>query len=499
MDNYIREFIDIEQEESGFSRTSIPINGTCKYEIIHGKIKLKLTMKQLESRSDYKVSLVRELDDQHIGLEIGNLVADEDGRCQFNYKRSLDDSDEGHILRDFDVLLITLDTREGRDFSVIAKGCRRETFWRQNFRYLGDKVVPLKTFAVHMEESVQMTEEKETSEDVKDSTMDQPSAMPPMENEEQGTDQDPMSQEEEKEDIASDNKDGEADIFIDTEDDTITEENPPVEDTNRATGAESFREHLKQLQRDIEKDFKQMHDEMNNSDYGDVQGIDSVEEQCEDHKEEDVTITLKEYHPHASETKDRELTQEQKLANKAHLKQTQEENNRETVEASDPDENLEQEEVNEEMETVDEENKEEENNDLGDKEVEDGSIVRFSRKADYIFDTYPRLKPFEGNKANENWIRIEPRDIAIFPINTWKYMNNPFLINGYYKHQHILLGERITEENHRVYTLAVPAQYNNKQVRIAQVHGFDRFRSCRPGEAQSGEFGYWVKEIHIQP
>lgn len=567
---YIREFIDLKQDATGFNFSGSKVSGHCKYEVIHGKAKLKLTLNNLRpGAGPYTVNVVKCDGDHNVAVQLGTLDVSSDGRSQFVYSKQLTDSKDSRVLKDFDVLMVRLEDHS-RDIITPAIGYRRETLlWRQNFHYFNEEI-DLKKFGVHIDDVVQeekmdhgcgcasndkdMTENTvmeepeevmiaepdgvkedvvmEESEDntvtdtmdVNETVMDaeviedevieddttsedeviadgipteeEPEPFPPTEIEMETEGEEDLNEDEPL--PVTPEPETEPNIIIDTEDNEIIEVGSENE---RSKPVESFEEGLRQLQESIEKEFRSIQ-----SSYG-----------FEQEQSNDVTVDYVDYDDHCIHKDPKTMSKEQLQQNKDFIQgmiTKEEDYTKEDVKVDEPEEEsteemadvVTEEDVTEESvqnaETTEDMKEEDEAAEILDPVEEilrSEGVKRFSRKADDMFNTYPHLSPFEKQGEQEHWIRIEPRDIAIFPINTWRFMNNPFLINGYYKHHHILLGERLTKEKHQVYTIAVPAQYNSKQKRIANAHGFDFFRSCRNAEPKTGEFGYWMKEIHIHP
>ncbi len=115
---------------------------------------------------------------------------------------------------------------------------------------------------------------------------------------------------------------------------------------------------------------------------------------------------------------------------------------------------------------------------------------------DNIFREYPSMSPFENKFKSHVFIRIEPSDIIYLPIQTWMFTNNPFLLNGYRKYKHLLLGrekEQLTDEYY--FILGVPAIFYPKDKVAAYIYGFKKFVCCKEVKPKAGEYGYWIVEI----
>ena len=114
-----------------------------------------------------------------------------------------------------------------------------------------------------------------------------------------------------------------------------------------------------------------------------------------------------------------------------------------------------------------------------------------------MFEKYPRMQPFENGINIQKCIRIEPKDIAVLPINIWMLMNNTFLLGGYEKYKHLILcreDDNTTKSGFK-YTIGVPGIYHKKDRFIAYLYGFNKFRCCEDTYPKAGEYGYWIIEV----
>ncbi|TCL00053.1 hypothetical protein EDC19_0033 [Natranaerovirga hydrolytica] len=114
-----------------------------------------------------------------------------------------------------------------------------------------------------------------------------------------------------------------------------------------------------------------------------------------------------------------------------------------------------------------------------------------------MFEEYPKMAPFERHDDILDCIRIEPKDIAVMPINIWMLMNNTFLLNGYNKYKHLILMKMEDLCNHSgyKYILGVPGIYNKKDRFIAYLYGFNSFKCCCDTHPKPGEYGYWTIDV----
>ncbi|QUI21015.1 hypothetical protein HZI73_01310 [Vallitalea pronyensis] len=113
-----------------------------------------------------------------------------------------------------------------------------------------------------------------------------------------------------------------------------------------------------------------------------------------------------------------------------------------------------------------------------------------------IFRDYPKMNPFEKEDSNKEWVRIEPADIIYFPMDTWMLTNNTFLLNGYKRYKHLILGrDKETYDSQPRFYLGVPGIYHPKDRVAAYFYGFKEFICCADTKTKAGEYGYWIVEI----
>lgn len=133
------------------------------------------------------------------------------------------------------------------------------------------------------------------------------------------------------------------------------------------------------------------------------------------------------------------------------------------------------------------------------KDVEPQEVVPLKKEEkkgiDEIFQKYPRMYPFEDDEILE-CVRIEPRDIGIFPMDMWGLANNSFLLHGYYSYRHLIFAKKQGIKGFE-YCIGIPGIYHNREQFMARMFGFADFKSVKKYGIKPGEFGYWYKNISI--
>ena len=115
--------------------------------------------------------------------------------------------------------------------------------------------------------------------------------------------------------------------------------------------------------------------------------------------------------------------------------------------------------------------------------------------ASRIFESYPRIYPFEDNEVIK-CVKIEPKDIGILPMDAWALSNNSFLLHSFYCYHHLIFG-KIKDRFGCRYILGVPGIYHNRERFMGKMFGFENFKSVRKRELKQGDFGYWYLPIEM--
>ncbi len=98
-------------------------------------------------------------------------------------------------------------------------------------------------------------------------------------------------------------------------------------------------------------------------------------------------------------------------------------------------------------------------------------------------------------------VRIAPEDLLHLPKEGKRYKENSYLLHGYYRYRHVLLGRR-RRSDVEDYVILVPGIYNEKEAKVAKLFGFSEFlpvKAVMPetDSAASGKelFGYFCGKI----
>lgn len=117
-----------------------------------------------------------------------------------------------------------------------------------------------------------------------------------------------------------------------------------------------------------------------------------------------------------------------------------------------------------------------------------------------ILQTKPPYTPCRDSRVDFS-VRIAPEDLRCLPEESKEYIDNSYLLHGYYRYRHVLLGRRIGKGKEE-YMIMVPGSYNGTEEGLAKLFGFPEFlpvTKTKPetGTAASGKdlFGYFCGKI----
>lgn len=131
--------------------------------------------------------------------------------------------------------------------------------------------------------------------------------------------------------------------------------------------------------------------------------------------------------------------------------------------------------------------------------LKDGKETQFPWRdapaARHILDSFPRVYPFEDGEIAE-CVKIEPKDIGLFPMETWAIGNNSFLIHAHCNYHHLLFAKKQTRGG-SLYLLMVPGVYSPREKYMARMFGFEYFKCAKRRTVRDGEFGYWYVTINF--
>lgn len=100
------------------------------------------------------------------------------------------------------------------------------------------------------------------------------------------------------------------------------------------------------------------------------------------------------------------------------------------------------------------------------------------------------MAPFEEERQDAVYLRIEPQHLKYFPEHWWHLGRNSFLLHGYYNYRYLIIGKLGDE-----IILGIPGNYYPMEETVAAMFGFGTFRAARKHMQEIGCFGYWCRKI----
>lgn len=114
-----------------------------------------------------------------------------------------------------------------------------------------------------------------------------------------------------------------------------------------------------------------------------------------------------------------------------------------------------------------------------------------------LLKQFPVYRPMEGASFLHS-VRIEPKDIVLFPKEARMLAENSFLLHSFYQYKHLLLAKKQIEKQTE-YWLMVPGLFRYRDLHLANTFGFTSFlpirEECRRRQKKQGEFGYWYLKL----
>ncbi len=112
-------------------------------------------------------------------------------------------------------------------------------------------------------------------------------------------------------------------------------------------------------------------------------------------------------------------------------------------------------------------------------------------KWQFMLENYPVLTPFEG-EDEILCIRLELKELRLLPKRYWYLGNNSFLLHGFFNYRYLILGVMQQEEKKRWF-LGVPGVFQSQEKVMAAIFGFPEYKSEKPAEQKTDQFGYWYR------
>lgn len=113
-------------------------------------------------------------------------------------------------------------------------------------------------------------------------------------------------------------------------------------------------------------------------------------------------------------------------------------------------------------------------------------------KWEQISGIYPHIRPFRDKRE---FLSIRPADFVLLSAESYKEVNNSFLLHGYYNYQHLILA-RSLKKGEISYYVGAPGNFFEREKQVAIMFGFTGFE-CAKDPAREGDFGYYLMEVRL--
>ena len=105
---------------------------------------------------------------------------------------------------------------------------------------------------------------------------------------------------------------------------------------------------------------------------------------------------------------------------------------------------------------------------------------------------YPHIRPFQDERE---YLSLRPEDFVILRTNSYRLVQNSFLLHGFYDYKHLIL-THVSQKNARQYYIGVPGNFYEKEKQVAIMYGFDSFE-CKREPAEEGDIGYYMIRVEL--
>lgn len=105
---------------------------------------------------------------------------------------------------------------------------------------------------------------------------------------------------------------------------------------------------------------------------------------------------------------------------------------------------------------------------------------------------YPHTCPFSDERE---YLSFGLSDFVVLSGQSYKLVNNSFLLHGYYTHHYLIL-TRVVQRGNARYYIGVPGHLFDKEKRTAIMFGFEGFE-CESEPASEGDFGFYLVQVDI--
>ena len=113
-------------------------------------------------------------------------------------------------------------------------------------------------------------------------------------------------------------------------------------------------------------------------------------------------------------------------------------------------------------------------------------------KWEQLWGIYPHIKPFRDKRE---YLSIRPADFVLLSADSYRAVNNSFLLHGFHNYQHLILARNV-KKGQVSYFVGTPGNFFLREKQVAIMFGFTGFE-CAKDPAGEGDFGYYLMEVQI--
>lgn len=92
-------------------------------------------------------------------------------------------------------------------------------------------------------------------------------------------------------------------------------------------------------------------------------------------------------------------------------------------------------------------------------------------------------------------IEVSPEQLKKMFGNNQAFDKNSFMMHGFFRYRHLLLGRVQENDNNTQYFIGIPGMYCNRERYMASVFGFANFKRSHRSDYSNPYFGYWYQEM----
>lgn len=112
----------------------------------------------------------------------------------------------------------------------------------------------------------------------------------------------------------------------------------------------------------------------------------------------------------------------------------------------------------------------------------------------WLIDNGDLIDAFEDDDMYD-CVEVSPEQVKNAVGDNEVIDSNSFMMHGFYRFHHLLLGRVQENDNNTRYFIGIPGMYCNRERYMASVFGFGNFKKSHRSDYTNPYFGYWYQEI----